>query len=56
MKIEVTGDGLKLLQDFIKYANLDPEVMASGMFYELDGFIRRLKHLEKAMNTAQERM
>ena len=38
MRINVEGEALKLLQDFIKYSNFDPESIADAMSYDLDGF------------------
>jgi hypothetical protein len=49
MKIEVTGEALKLLEDFIKYAKYDPEEMANAMYYDLDGFNHRRNLLEKCI-------
>jgi len=52
MKIEITGDALKLLQNFIKYAKYDPEAMAEVMYYDLDGLNCRRNQLEKAIKQA----
>ena len=49
MKIEVTGDALELLEDFIKYGKADPEAMAEIMWYNPDGLKERLCSLEKAI-------
>ena len=50
MKIELNGEALILLEDFIKYANLDPETMANVMYYDVTGFKQKLKQLEKEFN------
>jgi len=50
VKIEIQGDALKLLEDFIKYAKLKPETMAEVMYYDLDGFNRRINLLENTIN------
>ena len=50
MTIKISGDALKLLEDFIKYAKLDPEAMAEMMMYDLDGFNRRRILLEKCVH------
>ena len=54
MKVEINGDALKLLEDFIKYAKLDPEAMAEAMWYNIDGFNERLRLLEKAVKGEKE--
>lgn len=45
----ITGDALKFVQDFIKYAELDPEAMADIMYYDYDGFKQRLRALKKQL-------
>jgi len=49
MKIEVTGEALKVLEDFIKYSQLDPAAVASAMMYDVDAFKRRIALLQKAI-------
>ena len=52
MTMNIYGDGLRLLEHFIQYAFLYPEQLASVMFYDLDGFSRRLRCLDKAFKNA----
>jgi len=50
--MKITGDALKLLQDFIKYGFLFPDAMAEAMYYNTDGFVERLRLLERAIAAA----
>jgi len=54
VKIEVNGEALKLLEDFVKYAKLYPEEMADIMYYDLDGLNRRRNQLEKVVNLGKQ--
>jgi len=49
MRIEIEGDALKLLEDFLKYARMYPEEMSSVMMYDLDAFNRRRNLLQKSV-------
>ena len=49
MIIEVKGEALKVLEDFVKYAKLEPEEMSAVMMYDFDGFQYRVRLLEKAL-------
>lgn len=49
MKIDVTGEALKVLEDFIYYSKRDPEALADVMEYDIDGFKKRIRLLEKAI-------
>lgn len=53
MVIEVNGDAFKLLDDFLKYARLYPDEMASVMMYDLDWFIHRRNLLQRAVEGDQ---
>ena len=55
MRIEVRGDALRILYDFLKYSELFPELMANAMNYEIDGFKRRVKQLARAYDAAKAR-
>ena len=48
------GEALKFFNDFLKYANMKPEKMASVMNYELDGFKKRVKLIERAHEKAEK--
>jgi hypothetical protein len=43
----ITGDALELLKDFIKYSEQDMEAMADLMYYDHEGFKKRLRMLKK---------
>jgi len=55
MKIDITGDALKLLNDFIKYGRLYTGELSDAMYYCEDGFIHRLNLLEQAVLDAEKR-
>ena len=52
MNIDLSGDALRLLEHFIHYSSLYPERLADAMRYDLDGFICRLRCLDKAFRLA----
>ena len=52
MKIEVTGDALRLLDHFIHYSTLYPERLADAMWYDPDWFLSCLHLLNKAFREA----
>ena len=52
MNIDLSGDALRLLEHFIHYSSLYPERLADAMRYDLKGFIRRLRCLDKAFHLA----
>ena len=54
MDIKLTGDALKLFEDFIKYGELDPDAVASAMMYDVDGFKQRLRALKRAVEEAED--
>lgn len=43
----ISGEALELIQDFIKYAELDMEAMADLMYYDYEGFKWKLSKLKK---------
>jgi hypothetical protein len=43
----INGEALELLQDFIKYSELDMEAMADLMYYDYEGFKMKLNILKK---------
>ena len=46
MKLDIHGDALKLLDDFIYLAKLDFRSLACAMWYDEMGFLKRMRHLE----------
>lgn len=52
MNIEINGDALKLLEDFIKYSKINPAAMADVMMYDFGGFNHRRNLLEIALRKA----
>jgi hypothetical protein len=44
---KVSGEALELIEDFIKYSELDMEGMSDLMYYDIDGFKRKLVMLKK---------
>jgi len=54
IKLKKDGDAHRLLEDFIKYARLDPEAVASVMQYDVTGFLLRLKDLEYVVKEAED--
>lgn len=44
---DIKGDALVILKDFIKYAELYPDEMASVMWYDIDAFKSSVKLLKK---------
>jgi hypothetical protein len=54
MKIDICGDALKLLEDFINGATgLYFKEVASSLYYVEDAFIMRARLLDKALQTAK---
>ena len=51
MGVEVSGDALCILHDFLIYSELYPEMMADVMHYDIDRFKRRVDQLAQALNT-----
>lgn len=47
----ISGEALELIEDFIKYSELDIEAMADLMYYDYDGFKRKLKTLKKQLKS-----
>lgn len=47
--IDIKGDALIFLEDFIKYAELYPDEMASVMWYDIDAFKSSVRLLKKQM-------
>lgn len=45
----ITGEALEFFKDFIKYAELDMEAMADLMYYDYEGFKRKLVKLKKQL-------
>jgi len=54
MTITIDGDALKLLEDFIKYGQLDPEASAKAMQYDENDFKKSLVDLERALADAKK--
>jgi len=54
MKIDITGDALRLLDQFIHFASLYPERLADAMWYDLDAFLCRLRCLDQAYREATD--
>ena len=51
--IKIQGEALKILYDFLKYAELNPEKLANAMNYDLTGFKIRTKQLYEAYKNAE---
>jgi len=45
--LNISGEALELIQDFIKYSELNLEEMADLMYYDYEGFKWKLKELKK---------
>ena len=56
MNIDVSGDGLQLLQQFIRCAYAHPDRIADAMWFDRDGFIRSARCLTEAYHHAQADM
>jgi hypothetical protein len=56
MKIDISGETLRLLDHFIHFASAHPERFADAMWYDLDGFTRRVRCLGKALHEAKDEM
>ena len=54
MKIELDGDALQLLDDFLKYGQTMRDEVADAVYYDYDGFSRSLKMLQKAYDAANK--
>lgn len=54
MKINVDGEALKLLEDFIYYSENDPQAVANIMMCDIIGFRQRILLLQKAMKEAAD--
>jgi len=52
MKIDISGDALRLLDHFIYYGTTYPEHIADAMWYNLSSFKSRLLCLDKAFQVA----
>lgn len=53
MKIEISGDGLKLLEDFVYYGEVNEAEICSAMYYDELGFVKRLIALKNAVESAK---
>jgi len=52
MNIEISGNALQLLEDFIYYASVYPDRLADAIWYDLDWFVGCLHYLDKAVREA----
>lgn len=52
-RVELRGDALKLLSQFIDYAKANPGEFADLMYYVPEEFVKRLRKLEKAVEDGE---
>lgn len=50
----ISGEALDLIEDFIKYSELDMDAMADLMWYDIDGFKWKLARLKKEIDYKKE--
>jgi len=52
-RVELRGDALKLLCQFIDYAKANPGEFADLMYYVPEEFVKRLRLLEKVIDDGE---
>lgn len=53
-KVTLYGDGLKLLDMFVRYAKAEPEKFADIMYYDQEVFESRLSQLAEQLDAGDE--
>lgn len=48
--LKIEGEALELLDDFIKYAEINTEEIADAMYYDTQGFRAKLRQLKEQVN------
>jgi len=53
-RVELRGDALKLLYQFIDYGKANPGEFSELMYYYPEDFVKRLRLLEKAVDDGEK--